>query len=193
MDVPNGNDNPNQISCCQPIVEENDVIKKIKPILNASLIVYIILLFVDLFYLNTRNLGSYIFLSLALYLLSFNKLFPIFQMYTIVSIILVFGTIIPNVGIIFQIKFRNGADSYIKFCIYVFIMLFSFFIFYFSFVGYREMKYLFSQRGGSPELMPSYMAPNVGTINNNNSNNNNNNNSNSGGFKPFSGKGYRVG
>ena len=193
MNLPNDNNNQNQISCCQEIVEDNDVIKKIKPILNLGIVIYIIILFVDLFYLDTRNFGSYIFLTLALYLLSFNKCFYIFQFYTIISILLVFDTIIPKIGIIIQIKFRNGTDSIIKFGIYMFILIFSVFIFYFSFVGYKEMRYLFNQRGGTSPLIPSYMPSNTNNYNSNNNSINNNNKSNSGGFKAFSGKGYRVG
>ena len=193
MDEPNPNDNQNQVLCCQPLVEENDVIKKIRPILNAGLIIYIILLFVDLFYLNTGSLFTYIFLSMALYLLSYNKCFLIFHMYTLVSILLVFGTIIPYIGIIIQIKFGSSSHTIIKFCIFVFIVIFSFFIFYFSFVGYREMRYLFIQRRGRPQFVPNYTAPNISNNANYNSNNSNNNTNNKGGFKAFSGKGYRVG
>ena len=193
MEEPNHNDNQDQVLCCQPLVEENDAIKKIKPILNTGLIIYIILLFVDLFYLNTRNLGTYIFLSVSLYLLSFNKCFLIFHMYTIVSILLVFSTIIPYIGIIIQVKFGSSSDIVIKFCIFVFIVIFSFFIFYFSFVGYREMRYQYIQRGDRPQFASNYRAPNIANNANYNNNNSNNNTNNRGGFKAFSGKGYRVG
>ncbi len=194
MNQPNENDNQGQVSCCQPMVEENDVIKKIKPLLNIGIMIYIVLTFVDLFYLVTGNFLSYLFLTLALFFLSHNKCFFIFQLYTIFSILLVFGTIIPNVGIIIQINFQNGSDDVIRFCIFIFIIIFSVFIFYFSFVAYKEIKYLFSQRAGGPQLVPSYMAPNVNNYNSHNNNSNNNNNQNkSGGFKAFSGKGYVVG
>ena len=192
MNQPIENNNQDQVSCCQPMVEENDVIKKIKPILKLGIIIYIILTFVDLFYLYTENFFSYIFLSLALFLLSHNKCFFIFQLYTIFSILLVFGTIIPHVGIIIQTNFVNGANSIIRFCIFIFIIIFSVFIFYFSFVAYKEIKYLLSQRVGGPQLIPSYMAPNVNNYSSNNNSNNNNQNK-SGGFKAFSGKGYVVG
>ncbi len=197
MNEPNSNNNQDQVLCCQPLVEENEELKKLKPFMNAGLIVYIILLVVDLFLLDTRNLMTYLFLCLSVFMMSFNKCFTIFEWYTLFSIILVFGTVIPQIGIIIQIKFR-GNNNIIIFCIDIFILFFSIFIFYFLFLAYKEMKYLFHMKiSNSPNLIPGYMSNNAQTNSNsynntNNYNNNNNNNGNSG-FKPFSGKGYRVG
>ena len=197
MNEPNSDNNQDQVFCCQPMVEESEKLKKLKPIINAGILVYVIILIVDLLYLNTRHLMTYLCLCVFLCLMSFNKCFVIFQIYTIISIILVFGTVIPHIGIIIQIKF-NGSDSIVVFCINIFILCFSIVIFYFLFLAYKEMKYLFSIKiDNSSSLIPSYMSSNDQTNSNrnnytNNYTNNNNKKGNSG-FKPFSGKGTRVG
>ena len=185
MNEPNSDNNQDQALCCQSLVDDNDKIKKLKPILNAGILIYFIILVVDLLYLNTRNLITYLFLCLCVCMMSFNKCFLIFQMYTIISIILVFGTVIPCIGIIIQIKFE-GSNTIIIFCINIFILIFSIFIFYYLFVAYKEMKYLFNNKiNSSPNL--------ISNTNNTNNYNNNNNKKGSSGFKPFSGKGTRVG
>ena len=86
MNEPNSDNNQDQVLCCQSLVDDNDKIKKLKPILNAGILIYFIILVVDLLYLNTRNLITYLFLCLCVCMMSFNKCFLIFQLYTIISI-----------------------------------------------------------------------------------------------------------
>ena len=200
MNEPNDNSQDN-ILCCQSIIDENNSIKRFIPIINQGIIIYVIILIVDLLYLNTNNLGYYLFLIFCLSLLSFNKLFLVLHVYTIISIYLIFGTIIPRIGIIIQIKFKNGSDDVIQFCFYFFIIIFSIFYFYFLFIYYKEIKCLFNNRiVDDHHIIPTDISPNntdnnIYNENNNNSNNNNNQNNQKKNreFKAFSGKGYRVG
>ena len=210
------NDNQENFACCcQPMTEESEEFKKIKPMLITGLFIYIGLLFLDIFYLRDNNLFDYLFLIICIYCLIFNKCFMIFPIYTLFSMYLVLGTSLPGLGIIVQTKFKKPktTEAIIIFFIYFFIIFFSCFIFYISFNAYKEIRYLFEMKiANNPNLIPSYMATNTtqsnnnyyGSNNNYNSNynnnnynngnyNNNNNNNQNKGFKAFSGKGYTVG
>ena len=217
MDQPNNQDccclnEQGGCCCCPPMTEESEVLKKLKPILTAGIIVYCLLLALDIFLLKDGNFFFYIFFIFAVSFLLFNRCFIIFQFYTLGFIFLIFGTAIPGAGIIVQkgdLKL-NKTKEIIKFCIYISIIIFSIIFYYFSFEAYKEMRYLFMMRSSSnPQSIPSYMVsgPSISNNNNYNSNyayrtnnndnnndsNNNNNNKNTKGFKAFSGKGYRVG
>ena len=182
-----------RVSCCPKLVEENDAIKRLKPILYVGIIVYVVLLFLDIFYLKTNNMTTYILLIVFLSLLSFKQCFLVFPMFTIISIILICGSYLPNVGVIAQNKFFNGGDIILKFCIYIFGIIFTIVLFYFSFIVYKEIRALIINGvGNGPQLIAGYPNENNPNIVRNNNNNNNNQNK-SGGFKAFSGKGYRVG
>ena len=193
--------------CCQAMTEESEELKKLKPMLTGGIIIYAVLIFVDLFYLKDYILFDYLFLLLFLCFLTYNRCYLIFQIYTLFSLFLVFGTAVPGFGKIIQNKFgkQSLVDAIIKFCIYIFIIIFSCFIFYIGFNAYKEIRSLFEARiQNNPQLIPSYMAANSyqstvnrgNNYNSNNRNSDNNNNSNNNknkGFKAFSGKGYTVG
>ena len=201
--------------CCQPLTDESEELKKMKPILIGGIIIYAVLLFVDIIYLNDNNLLTYFILIIFLSFFTFNRCFLLFQWFTIISIFLIFETSIPGMGIIIQTRFNSPAllEAIILFIIYLFIIVATCFIFYIGFNAYKEMRYLFEQRiSGNPHLIPSYMASNYqgesgnnyvvsnnyGSNSNYNSNSNNNYNNNQNkdskkGFKAFSGKGYTVG
>ena len=49
--------------CCRPLIEETEEIQKLKPILIAGIIIYTIALFLDIFYIGSANLFSYILIS----------------------------------------------------------------------------------------------------------------------------------
>ena len=206
--------------CCQPLTDENDELKKIKPILIGGIIIYTVLLFLDIFYLYDNNLITYLILILSLSFFTFNRCYILFQWFTIIAIFLIFETAIPGMGIRIQTGFKSPSllEAVINFVIYFFILASTCFIFFFGFVAYKEMKYLFETRiAGNPSLIPSYMAANYQGGNGNNYGNNynyysggnnrrNNNNDDDSednnkrkkskpnkGFTPFSGKGYTVG
>ena len=215
MDQPNNQDccclnEHGGCCCCPPMTEESDVLKKLKPILTIGLVVYCILLVLDLCLLNNGNFLFFLFFIFAVSFLIYNRCFIIFQFYTLACIFLIFGTALPEAGIIIQKEKLNIKESkeIVKFCIYVFIIIFSIIFYYFTFEAYKEMKYLFETRAASnPQLIPSYMVSGQSPSNNSNSNsnyvyrrndnnddnNNNNNNKQNKGFKAFSGKGYKVG
>ena len=206
--------------CCQPLTDENDELKKIKPILVGGIIIYIVLLFLDIIYLYDNNLFTYLMLILSLSFFTFNRCYILFQWFTIIAIFLIFETAIPGMGIRIQTGFNNPSllEAVINFVIYFFILASTCFIFFFGFVAYKEMKYLFEATvAGNPSLIPSYMAVNYQGGNGNNYGNNynyysggnnrrNNNNDDDSednnkrkkskpnkGFTAFSGKGYTVG
>ena len=202
MDEPNDGQ---ESCCCMPMTEESQELKRLKPMLIGGIVIYVILIFVDSFYTKDYQLFDYLFLIIFLCLLTFNRCHFIFQIYTLYSLFIVFGTAVHGCGLIIQNKFKKPSlvDGIIKFFIYLFMIVFSFFIFYIGFSAYKEIRSLYEARmQNNPQLIPGYMAPgsnqstnNGGNnyYNSNNDNNNSNNNSKSKGFKAFSGKGYTVG
>ena len=186
--------------CCRPMMEENDELKKYKPILIAGIIIYSVVCLLDSFYLSNWNLFSYVLLIVCLCLMIFNRCYIAFQFYTLLSVIMLFQVIIPNIGIPLQSKFKS-ENAWGSFVIYLITFIFYFFYFYYAFKAYKEMKYIFtSNMGNRPQLSNDYVQSNndsygygYGYSGNNNNYNSNNNTSSTGGFKAFSGKGYTVG
>ena len=188
------NPQDNSGCCCPPFVEENDSLKKMKPVLIGGLVIYSILLIVDLFFIGGRLAIDYLFIIICLSFMIFNRCYLAFHYYTFLSIIIVFSYCLPLCGIIIQNKFE--IDRGIAFfCINLFILIFSIVFFYFAFQAYKEMKYLFMNRSGSsPQLAGFTSGYPQSDSNYGNSNYNSNQNQNqSKGFKAFSGKGYTVG
>ena len=187
--------------CCRPLIEETEEIQKLKPILISGIIIYTIALFLDIFYIGSANLFSYILIITFLCLMTFNRYYMVFPIYAIFSILLLFQVIIPGFGVPLQSKFEGDRAVGI-FVIYLFMFIFFFVYFYFGFKAYKEMKYVFLEKlRNAPQLGNQYQAnfiqnnnTNYNNYNNeNNYGNNNNNSSSSKGFKAFSGKGYAVG
>ena len=201
----NNNDDDNNNAetgcCCCPIItEETEEIKKYKPFLIGGIIIYIIMLFLDLFYLSGVSLFSYGMIIFFLCLMVVNRCYMIFIYYTFFSLIMLFQTIIPGFGVPLQSGFPNDK-SIGAFVIYLFMFIFYFAFFYFAFKAYKEMKYthLNSMRNRpqlSNGLQTDFMQNNYyGNNYGGNYGNSGNNNPppSSGGFKAFSGKGYAVG
>ena len=193
------NPQDNDGCCCAPFVEENDTLKKMKPILIGGLVIYSILFIVDLLFLGGRLLFNYICIIVCLSLMIFNRCFCAFYYYTFLTIIIVCSYCIPIIGLIIQNLFDIPGAIQV-FCINVFLLIFSVAFFYFSFQAYKEMKYLYMNRSGSSPQLAGFTSgypqsdANYGSnISNSNSNSNNNNSNSKKGFKAFSGKGYTVG
>ena len=190
------NPQDNDGCCCAPFVEENDALKKMKPVLIGGLVIYCILIILELFFSSGRLTINYLFVILCLSLMIFNRCYLAFHFYTLLSIIIVFSYCLPICGLIIQNEFViPGAIP--AFCINLFILIFSVVFFYFGFQAYKEMKYLFMNRAGmSPQLagFTSEYAQSDTNYGSNTSNSNNNSNQNKNkGFKAFSGRGYTVG
>ena len=190
------NPQDNDGCCCAPFVEENDALKKMKPVLIGGLVIYCILIILELFFSSGRLTINYLLVILFLSLMIFNRCYLAFHFYTLLSIIIVFSYCLPICGLIIQNEFEiPGAIP--AFCINLFILIFSVVFFYFGFQAYKEMKYLFMNRSGSSPQLAGFTSgyaqsdTNYGS-NSSNSNNNSNQNKNKG-FKAFSGKGYTVG
>ena len=196
------NNQDNYGCCCPAFVEENDYLKKMKPILVGGLIIYCILLILDMYFVGGTLAFDYLILMICLSFMIFNRCYIAFHYYTFISVLVVFSYCIPVVGVIIQNKF-GLPNSVLIFCFYLFIIIFSVVFFYICFLAYKEMKYLFVNRTGSSPQLAGFTAPytqgdrNYGNNNYNynyNSNNSNNSNQNNNkGFKAFSGKGYAVG
>ena len=187
--------------CCKPLMEETEEIKKFKPILVGGIVVYTIVLFLDLFYLNGFNLFSYALIITFLCLMVFNRCYMAFTYYTIFSVIMLFQNIIPGFGVPLQANFPTNK-SIGAFVIYLFMFIFYFIFFYFAFKAYKEMKYVFiNKMSNMPQLANQFGGDfvqgsnnyNYGNSGSNYNSNYNNNSSSSGGFKAFSGRGYAVG
>ena len=119
--------------CCQPLTDENDELKKIKPILIGGIIIYTVLLFLDIIYLYDNNLITYLMLILSLSFFTFNRCYILFQWFTIIAIFLIFETAIPGMGIRIQTGFKSPSllEAVINFVIYFFILASTCFIFFF--------------------------------------------------------------
>ena len=190
------NPQENDGCCCGPFVEENDALKKMKPVLVGGLVIYIILLILDLFFNGSRLAIDYLLIIVCLSLMIFNRCYLGFYYYTFLSIIIVFSNCLPICGIVIQNIFDLDR-AVVIFAINLFIIIFSIAFFYFGFQAYKEMKYLFMNRTGmSPQLagFTSGYPQSDSNYGSNSSNSNNNSSQNkSKGFKAFSGKGYTVG
>ena len=146
--------------CCQPLMAENETMKKMKPILIAGIIIYGIVGCLDTFYLRNYNLLSYALIVLFLCLMIFNRCFMAFQYYTIFSIILLFQVIIPKFGVPLQTNFKSD-NAIGAFIIYLFTFIFFFFYFYFGFQAYKEMKYVFTNNmSNGPQLSTDFVGQN---------------------------------
>ena len=195
-----GNNEQNSVCCCQPLIRENDNIKKMKPILIVGIVIYVIVGCLDTFYLKNIFFLSYIAIVVFLCLMVFNGCFILFQVYTVFSIILLFQNIISTFGVPLQTKFKS-PNAIGAFIIHIITFIFYFVYFYFCFKTYKEMKYVFlNNMANGPQLSSNLVQGNESSnyyYNNNNNNNISNNNntpsSSSKGFKAFSGKGYAVG
>ena len=193
-----GNNQPDSGCCCQSLIRESDNIKKMKPILIAGIIFYIILAFLDTFYLKNLSFFSYIAIVVFLCLMVFNGCYFFFSMYFIFSTLLLVTNIIPTFGVPLQTGFKSN-NAIGAFIIHFIAFVFYFVYFYFGFKTYKEMKYIFQNNyNNSPQLSQDLVGQdrgynNYSNSNNYNSNNNNQSPSSSKGFKAFSGKGYTVG
>ena len=183
--------------CCQSLIPENENIKKMKPILIVGILFYVILAFLDTFYLRNLSFFSYIGIVVFLCLMVFNGCYFFFSIYFIFSTLLLLTNIIPTFGVPLQTKFKS-KNAIGAFIIHFIAFIFYFVYFYFGFKTYKEMKYIFLNNVvNSPQLSQDLVPQDGGYNNYSNSNNynRNNNQSNSSpkGFKAFSGKGYTVG
>ena len=189
-----GNNQQDSGCCCQSLIRESDNIKKMKPILIAGIIFYIILAFLDTFYLKNLSFFSYIAIVVFLCLMVFNGCYFFFSMYFIFSTLLLVTNIIPTFGVPLQTGFKSN-NAIGAFIIHFIAFVFYFVYFYFGFKTYKEMKYIFQTIvGNSPQLSSHLVGEDRASYNNYNGNNTNQSTpSTSKGFKAFSGKGYTVG
>ena len=103
-----GNNQQDSGCCCQSLIRESDNIKKMKPILIAGIIFYIILAFLDTFYLKNLSFFSYIAIVVFLCLMVFNGCYFFFSMYFIFSTLLLVTNIIPTFGVPLQTGFKSN-------------------------------------------------------------------------------------
>ena len=179
----------NGLSCCNSMVDEDENLKKLKPVLIGGVIIYGILLLVDAFFLYSYFYFYYLILGILILLMALNRCYYAFWYYTLFLIVYIFPSLLSQIGIFIQCFFRN--DDIMIFFIYLFAFIFTIIMFYFAFNAYKEMKLLYIiKRHNGPRLSGGLFEENSQP--NNNSNRNNNNNKNKG-YKAFSGKGYKVG
>ena len=76
------NPQDNDGCCCAPFVEENDALKKMKPVLIGGLVIYCILIILELFFSSGRLTINYLFVILCLSLMIFNRCYLAFHYYT---------------------------------------------------------------------------------------------------------------
>jgi len=192
------NENSNIFDCFgNPPFEDSQRLKKLKPLLFAGMIVYLVLLILEIFFFDGTSSTNYIFILCFLSLFIFLKYHQLFGFYVFISIYQCFSVILPRFGLIIQTGFEIILDHrhpIIEFILNFFILCFSVIYFLITFDAFKEIKAL-GNAGNYPYLS------NLSNENNNNDNINNlyPNETKEGkekknkGFKAFSGKGHVVG
>ena len=128
--------------CCEPIVNENDRIEKLKSLLIISLIIIITIVFLDYFVFETT---IYIYLSLIvfpIFLMILKRFYYIYTIYTLAFIIFIFPKIINDLGTYFQVETMTTTRKFIL-CLKIFCLILLLMIHYIFFQYYKELKFLY--------------------------------------------------
>ena len=128
--------------CCVPLVNENEKIKKLKPFLMLSLLILLIVIFLDFFLFETN---IYIYLSFSIFPIFILVIKRFYFMYTINMIYFVFVVFPKMINDIFrflQIEILTSATIIILF-LKLFCVILITMSQYFFFLYYKELKYLY--------------------------------------------------
>ena len=136
------NERPIITTCCSPIVNENERIQKLKPMIIISLFTLIIIIFLDYFLFETV---IYIYLSLIvfpIFLMAVKRYYFFFTLYSFFFIFIAIPKMLNDLGTYFQVEVITTMRIIIffmkLFCLILLIM-----IYYIFFLYYKELKYLF--------------------------------------------------
>jgi len=136
------NDRPAIANCCLPLVNENDRIQKLKPMIIISLFTLIIIIFLDYFLFETV---IYAYLSLVvfpIFLMAVKRFYFFFTLYSFFFIFIAIPKMLNDLGTYFQVEVITTMRIIIFFMkIFCFLLLIM--IYYTFFLYYKELKYLF--------------------------------------------------
>ena len=136
------NDRPAIANCCLPLVNENDRIQKLKPMIIISLFTLIIIIFLDYFLFETV---IYVYLSLVvfpIFLMAVKRFYFFFTLYSFFFIFIAIPKMLNDLGTYFQVEVITTMRIIIFFMkIFCFLLLIM--IYYTFFLYYKELKYLF--------------------------------------------------
>ena len=135
---------------CYPVVDENDRIIGLKPMLLLSCLLLSVIIFIYYYIFDT-----YIYLYLFLLLLSFfvmvvKRHYYAFTLYTISFIFIVIPKLLNDLGTYFQVETITTTRIFI-FCFKFFCFVLLWIIYYIFFHYYKELRYLYIKEN-CPEL-----------------------------------------
>ena len=156
------NERPIITTCCSPLVNENDRIQKLKPMILISLFTLIIIIFLDYFLFETV---IYIYLSLIvlpIFLMAVKRFYFFFTLYSFFFIFIAIPKMLNDLGTYFQVEVITTMRIIVfimkLFCFIILIM-----IYYVFFLYYKELKYLFLKQRN--DLHKQILDTNAGTGN----------------------------
>ena len=129
-------------NCFSPLVNENDRIQNLKPMLILSLFLLTSIILLDYFIFETTN---YIYLSLLtfpIFILILKRFYYIFTIFSMIFIIFVLPKIINDLGHFFQAEIITTMSIVIfsmKFVCFILLLM----IYYIFFQYYKELRYLY--------------------------------------------------
>ena len=129
-------------SICSPLVNENESILKLKPMLLLSLLVLLFIIFLDFFLFETE---VYIYLSLVvfpIFLMVIKRFYFIFTIYSVVFILFVIPKFINDLGTYFQVEMFT-TKRIIEFIMKSVCLILLLIVYYTFFLYYKELKYLY--------------------------------------------------
>ena len=136
------NNRLNFVNCISPLVNENERVKSLKPLLLISLFILIIIIFLDYFYFDT---SIYIYLSLVIlpiFLMVLKRFYYFYTFYSILFIFCVIPKIINDLGTYFQVETITTTRK-VTFCLKFFCLVLLIVVYYIFFLFYKELKFLY--------------------------------------------------
>ena len=182
--------------CCNEVIEPSLKMGRIVTLLKYVATIHFILIFADLFIIETGLFFTLFIQAIVLLIGISSKYFSHFLLFILFSFFNIFWTF-QTLGEWFQKGFYKN-DSSFEFCFLVFLIVFEIFSIFVIFQAYKQAKqeyrikfgYAAQENGLGENLQNAQDLNNAQDFNNDNNNNNNNDN---GGFVPFQGIGIAVG
>ena len=128
--------------CCEPIVNENDRIEKLKPLLIISLIIIMTIIFLDFLVFETTIYICLSLIILPIFLMILKRFYYMYTIYTFVFIIFIIPKIINDLGTYFQVETMTTTRKFIL-CLKIFCLISLLIVYYIFFLYYKELKFLY--------------------------------------------------
>ena len=126
--------------CCVPLVNDNEKITKLKPFLFLSLLILVIVVFLDFFLFET-NIYYYLSFSIfPIFILVLKRFYFMYTINIIYFIVVVFPKMINDIFRFFQIEILTPNTIiilFLKFFCFILVIMAQ----YFFFLYYKELKF----------------------------------------------------